>query len=223
MEAVGSDVIKDIIYHRITYILAFFVIVGALFGYIGRGYYKKDTCIQVSEPSTEPKEIRVEVSGAVRKPGVYKVMEGDRVFEAISMAEGFISDSAAYWVSKNLNLAGIIEDEQKIYVPFEWDYYENDISFESLIKSTSATQASSSAHEQDGSSSNNSDSDSEDNTDLINMNTATLDQLDQLSGIGPAYAQKIIANRPYTDLDDLKENSQVPASVIEKISSDITF
>ena len=41
--------------------------------------------------------------------------------------------------------------------------------------------------------------------DLVDINTATQAQLDAVKGIGPATAKKIIDNRPYTSLDDLKK------------------
>ena len=37
----------------------------------------------------------------------------------------------------------------------------------------------------------------------ININTATLEQLDMLTGIGPTYAQRIVDNRPFSSIDDL--------------------
>jgi DNA uptake protein ComE-like DNA-binding protein len=55
-------------------------------------------------------------------------------------------------------------------------------------------------------------------TELIDINSCTKEQLMKLPGIGEAYAQKIVSNRPYKGKDELVQKKLIPEATYKKIA-----
>jgi len=144
----------------------------------------------------------VQVAGAVARPGVYSLPAGSRVADAIQAAGGYSTEVDPRAAETKLNLAAKLQDAQLIAVPRRG---------ETASGSSRAGGASGAG--------------TSTTPGLINLNTATAEQLDTLPGVGPATAQKIIASReekPFAKIDDLVTRKVVTASVLAKLRSLVT-
>jgi len=144
----------------------------------------------------------VQVAGAVARPGVYSLPVGSRVADAIQAAGGYSTEVDPRAAETKLNLAAKLQDAQLIAVPRRG---------ETASGATGAGGASGAG--------------TSTTPGLINLNTATAEQLDTLPGVGPATAQKIIASRqeqPFAKVDDLVTRKVVTASTLSKLRSLVT-
>ena len=153
----------------------------------------------VTEGETESvilEQVCVHVCGSVKKPGVYYLTSGSRVFEAVEAAGGLLEDAAGDYV----NLAGEVTDGEQIYIPTEKEVEEGD------IKAPNSESASSSANAK---------------SELININTASLEELKTLPGIGDTKAQAIISYREksgnFKSIEEITNVSGIGESSFEKI------
>ncbi len=146
-------------------------------------------------------EILVHVSGAVHNPGVIRLQEGARVYQAVELAGGMTDDAD----SLSINLARALRDEERIHVLRKG---------ETPLPGGSADSPDTLGHGPrsfSGSSDPGGLSDTSD--DLININTADSDTLQTLTGVGPSTAAKIIEYRqrygPFRAPEQLKEVSGI--------------
>ena len=106
---------------------AIFIIFGLYNLYIFTNQDEAISCPQAS-PIIETNLIYVDVSGAVVSPGIYQLNSLSRVADAIEAAKGFAKDASQIYIAQHFNLAQVLEDGQKIYIPFEGENLGNDSS-----------------------------------------------------------------------------------------------
>ncbi|MFC5604025.1 helix-hairpin-helix domain-containing protein [Sporosarcina koreensis] len=162
---------------------------------------QKDEEKPIESIEAAPMTIMVDIQGAVKYPGVYSLLEGDRLIDAIHAAGGYLVDAD----SRMLNHAMKLPDEFFIYVPREGE--EVDISVPSV-----------SFHPQQG-------GDVKD-AGKVNINTADAQELMTIPGIGPSKAAAIIQYReehgPFPAPDAIMEVSGIGPKTFEKLESFIT-
>lgn len=151
--------------------------------------------IEDNTTASESATIVVHVGGAVLNPGVYDLTPKTRVGEAIDKAGGFADNADKSKVDKILNLAQILNDGAKIYIPVIGEEISQ-VSEEILINP---------------------------DANAISINNASKTDIMTLSGIGEVRAQKVIDNRPYGSLGELVEKKVLPQSVYDDIKDKISL
>jgi competence protein ComEA len=131
----------------------------------------------ILRPAPTEKPIIVYITGAVPRPGVYALPKDARIQDAISAAGGFLAEAD----KSGINLAALLEDGQQLDIPY--------IEGASPVLGTPVPEVQTST------------------TELIDINTASIDELDTLPSIGPTTAQKIIdyreTNGPFLNTEDI--------------------
>jgi len=153
--------------------------------------------VTLRPPPTE-QPIVVQIAGAVPRPGVYALAKGSRVQDAISAAGGFLAEAD----KTGINLARALDDGEQLEIP----YAEGSSPVLGTPLPASTESASSS--------------------ELIDINTASLAELDSLPGIGPTTAQKIIdyreQNGPFLTKEDIINVSGIGPGTYERLKDLIT-
>jgi competence protein ComEA len=170
------------------------------------------------------KKIYVDIEGAVTSPGLYNVPQDTRVGDLLKLAGGLLDSFDPFYFYKEVNLAFVLKDGDKVYVPFEWEYYESSATATLALEDFIVTNGGSLGQSYtERSSSTSSTQEAKPLNSKVNVNTATKDIIDGLSGIGEVYTVKIINSRPYKDFTDLVSKSGVPEATLVKIQADIEF
>lgn len=169
------------------------VVIGLYFYKESKNDYTYDDTLAVTtenEEETEDEEITIHIIGEVKYPGIVILKSGQRIVDAIEAAGGETEEADL----NKLNLAQLLNDGDKIYVPNKADEIED-------YKDTTGKSS------------------------TVNLNTATLEELTSLPGIGKSTAQKIIdyrkQNGKFKVIEDLKNVSGIGESKFDNIKEKI--
>lgn len=159
---------------------------------------------EVVTSTTAATEVVVHVAGAVASPGVQRLPIGSRVIDAVDAAGGALPDADL----PRVNLAALLMDGQQVYVPKPGEQPP-------LVAGAGGPPGagpSGVAGDAPGS--------------LVNLNTATAEQLDTLPGVGPSTAAAIIAHRdqngPFTSVDQLLDVRGIGEAKLEQLRDLVT-
>ena len=157
----------------------------------------------------EKEKIAIHIIGEIKKEGIIYLPKGSRIVDAIEKAGGSTKEADL----TQINLAYILEDGKKIYIPNKKEKIN-----EYIIKSNGNTFI------QEG---DKSQSILSKENDKVNINTATLNELDSLPGIGPSTAQKIIdyreKNGEFKKIEDLQNVKGIGNAKYEEVKDKITI
>jgi competence protein ComEA len=168
------------------------------------GYSERDSAVKLSSGESlsaevPAHEITVYVTGAVNRPGVVTLKEGARIGDAVNSCGGVLPTGDA----ERINMAQVLKDGQKIQVPEK-------------AQAAKAAVADKSKSAKAGSPGDGA---------LVNINTADLQALDALPGVGPSTAQKIIDYREtegaFQDIADLKKIKGIGEAKFAKLKDKI--
>lgn len=178
------------------------------------------------------KKIRVDIKGAVTNPGVYELDENSRIMEVINMAGGLIEGAN----TSLINLSKKIVDEMVIIIYTNEEienYKQSKIKTEYIYETEYVYIEVDSCPDKVNQACINEYKEPEEANDeqsisnKININTASIDSLTTLSGIGNSKAQAIIdyrnQNGNFKDISELSNVTGIGNSIIEKIKDNITI
>lgn len=150
----------------------------------------------------EKENIKIHITGEVVNEGIVILKEGDRIEDAINKAGGTTQNAD---LSK-VNLAYVLEDAQKVYIPSlyeEIEEYVDESAGESVVEKDVGSKGG-----------------------KINLNKATVEELQTISGVGESTANKIISyrntNGKFKSIEELKNVSGIGDKKFEDIKEFVT-
>lgn len=186
-----------------TQVVIILILMTALAVSSGINYYKtRPVEIVVENPGKEEKQesvkIAVHVTGAVANPGLYEIDDGARVSDAVEMAGGPLQGAEL----GSINLASKLKDGMQICVPVTAEAASGVNGDDCTIENSAGCS-------------------------LININTGNVEELQELPGIGPSYASRIVeyrkSNGPFSSIDELENVKGIGSKTVEEIRDMVTL
>ena len=211
-----SNVFEDFNFKKLIFPTIMILLYTAGFVYLLTIINKKDNTPQIAntikKEEIKETEIYVDIKGSVKNPGVYKLKSNSRVVDAVEAAGGILKDANTRFI----NLSKSLSDGDVIVVysnsEIEQAKKDNIVYIETPciceeIKNDACIKE-------------------EQNSGKVNINTASIEELKTISGIGDAKASAIIEyrnnNGRFKNIEELKNISGISESIFNKIKDFIT-
>lgn len=180
----------------------------------------KETDLKEKKPTDNDEYFKVDIKGEINNPGIYKMKENSRVIDVIDSAGGLteFADTSV------INLSKKITDEMVIiiYSREQVSNFEKTKELENYLQKMCAENEEYSLKNDACIATNNVEKVS----GKININTASIDELTTLTGIGESRAKDIIKyredNGPFKSIEDIKNVSGIGDSTFDNIKENIT-
>lgn len=167
------------------------VVAGKLLVGAGSAHRAQAMPFRTAAPPAPPPRLVIDVAGAVRRPGLYRLPQGSRIADAVARAGGATAKAAL----DGVNLAAPLADGEEVVVP---------------LRVPGGGSASAATGAAGGPASG-----------PVSLSTATAEQLDALPGIGPVTAQKIIdyrtAHGAFRSVDELDAISGIGPAKLDQL------
>lgn len=214
MKKIDFKIIKYII------IIVIILLIGLLLYFINsKNYEDKNNDLSFTEETTEvtttvKNKQYIDIKGNVKNPGVYEFNENDRVIDAINLAGGLKKNAN----TSNINLSQKLKSEMVIYI------YSNDDIKKNEGNMSCDTKCKTEVIEVNNCIETN---ENKNNDEKININTASLEDLLKISGIGESKAKNIIeyreTNGQFKNIEEIKNINGIGDSLFNKIKDNITI
>lgn len=234
--------LKDFFYDNktiiiITLSLVLLILTNTLQYYYFKNSTKEEPINDISLENTQEQEqeyIYIDIRGEIKKPGVYKISKDKRVIDAITISGGLTknADTSVNNLSMQLKDEMVIiiysKQEVKNFIKTkeeEQQKEENCTKEQNNIKNDSCITQDKKENKTTTTTTQEDKTEETKTSKVININTASLEELTTLKGIGEKKAQKIIEYRtktPFTSKEQIMEVSGIGESIYNKIKDNIT-
>lgn len=214
MKKIDFKIIKYII------IIVIILLIGVLLYFTNsKKYEDKNNDLSFMEETTKvtttvKSKQYIDIKGNVKNPGVYEFNENDRVIDAINLAGGLKKNAN----TSNINLSQKLKSEMVIYI------YSNDDIKKNEENMSCDTKCKTEVIEVNNCIETN---ENKNNDEKININTASLEELLKISGIGESKAKNIIeyreTNGKFKNIEEIKNINGIGDSLFNKIKDNITI